>query len=98
VTAFVLALTADLRLSACQSLKEKRSVVKSIVEGARNRYSVASSETADADKWQRAELSFVAVSGSPGHTADVIDQVERFVWSFPEIEVLAVRRNWLEVD
>jgi len=27
-----------------------------------------------------------------------LDSVERFVWSFPEIEVVDVGRDWLEVD
>jgi uncharacterized protein YlxP (DUF503 family) len=29
------------------------------------------------------------------HTTEVIDQVSRFVWSFPEIEVLDEERTWL---
>ena len=36
------------------------------------------------------------VSGDAGHAAEVIDAVERFVWSFPEIEVLSCERRWLE--
>jgi hypothetical protein len=24
--------------------------------------------------------------------------VERFIWSFPEVEVLSCRRDWLELD
>jgi uncharacterized protein len=98
VAAHVLALVVDVRLPGCRSLKEKRSVVKSITEGARRRYSVAAAETDDHDRWQRAELVFAAVSGTGAHAADVIDEVERFVWSFPEIEVVASQRNWLEVD
>jgi uncharacterized protein YlxP (DUF503 family) len=98
MAAFVLALTADLHLSACQSLKEKRSVVKSITEGARQRFAVASAETDHQDTWQRAELAFVGVSGSARQSTDVIDEVERFVWSFPEVDVLEMRRDWLEVD
>jgi len=38
------------------------------------------------------------VSGSATHTAELIDTVERFVWSFPEIEVVDSVRDWLEVD
>lgn len=98
MAAFVLALTADLHLPACQSLKEKRSVVKSIVEGAIRRYGVASAEVDEQDIWQRTELAFVAVSGSVRQSSDMIDAVERFVWSFAEVEVLGMRRDWLEVD
>ncbi len=38
------------------------------------------------------------MSGSASHTVEVVDTVERFVWSFPEIEVVGTQRNWLEVD
>ena len=40
----------------------------------------------------RAELGFVAVSGS-AHATEVIDEVERFVWSFPEVEVVDAERK-----
>lgn len=73
-------------------------MLKSMTDGARRRYSVAASETDHQDSWQRAELGFAAVSGSTSHAAEVIDEVERFVWSFPESEVVEVGRNWLEVD
>jgi uncharacterized protein YlxP (DUF503 family) len=36
-----------------------------------------------------------AVSGSVRHAGEVLDAVERFVWSFPEVEVTACRRGWL---
>jgi hypothetical protein len=28
----------------------------------------------------------------------VVDAIERFVWSFPEIEVVAGDRHWMEVE
>jgi uncharacterized protein YlxP (DUF503 family) len=98
VTVHVLALTVELHLPQCRSLKEKRAVLKPVLEGARRRYSVASSETDHQDTWQRAQLAFVCVSGSTSHASDVIDEVERFVWSFTESDVVDVRRDWLEVD
>lgn len=94
----VLALTVDLRLPDCHSLKDKRSVVRTVLDGARNRFAVASAETDHQDSWQRAELGFAAVSGSPAHATQIVDDVERFVWSFPEVEVLACERAWVEFD
>lgn len=94
----MLALTVDLRLPACHSLKDKRSVVRTIVDGARRRYQVAAAEIDHLDRWQRAELGFSVVSGTAGHATEIVDDVERFVWSFPEIEVVACDRHWLEID
>jgi len=88
------ALEVDLHLPACHSLKEKRSVIRPILDGARNRFGVASAEVDAQDRHQRAVLGFATVAGSPGHITEVLDAVERFVWSFPEVEVLATAREW----
>ncbi len=95
---FVAALEFDLHIPDCHSLKQKRGVVKPIVEGARRRYQVAAAEVDHHDKWQRAGVGVAAVGASVGHVADVLDEVERFVWSFPEIQVLAADRRWLEEE
>lgn len=42
--------------------------------------------------------SFSAVGTSPGRVSDVLDKVDRFVWSFPEIEVLRVAHSWMEEE
>lgn len=84
----VRALEVDLRIPASRSLKDKRAVLKSILNGAVNRFGVAAAEVAHQDKWQRASLGFAFVSGSAGHADEVMAKVERFVHSFPEIEVI----------
>ena len=92
----VLALEVELHLNHSRSLKDKRQVLTSILEGARRRYGVAASEVDGQDTWQRAVLGFAAVGASPSHLEDVIDQVERFVWSHPEAEVTGAARRWLD--
>ena len=77
-------------------MKEKRAVIKPILEGARRRYQVAAAEVRFQDQWQRAGLGMAAVASDVSHVTDVLDQVERFVWSFPEIEVLQCERGWLD--
>lgn len=86
----------DLHIGQSRSLKAKRAVVKPIVEGARSRFGVAVAEVDHQDRWQRAAVGVAAVGSSPAHVADVLDAVERFVWSFPEVEVLGAERAWLE--
>ena len=73
-------------------------MVKTVLQGAARRYSVAASEVGHQDKWQRAQLGFAAVAGSESHVREVLDAVERFVWSFPEVEVVEARRSWMELD
>ncbi|HUR18086.1 MAG TPA: DUF503 domain-containing protein [Acidimicrobiales bacterium] len=90
------ALEFDLHLPQCRSLKEKRAVVRPIIQGARRRYHVAAAEVGRHDQWQRAVVGVAAVAGTAGHVVDVLDEVERFVWSFPEVEVVSAERRWLD--
>jgi uncharacterized protein YlxP (DUF503 family) len=92
----VAALAFDLYLPHAHSLKEKRAIIRPILDGCRNRYRVAAAEVSHQDRWQRAGLAVAVVSSTAGHVADVLDQVERFVWSFPEVEVVAAERRWME--
>ena len=84
----VLALSVDLHLPACRSLKDRRAVVRPIVDGARHRFRISAAEVGYQDKWQRARLGFAVVAADAGQATEVMDHVERFVWSFPEVEVL----------
>jgi uncharacterized protein YlxP (DUF503 family) len=93
---FVLALAVDLHLAEARSLKDKRSVVKSLVDGSRRRYGVAAAEVGFQEQRQRSMLGFAVVSSSERHATEVIDEVDRFVWSHPEVQVLATERRWLE--
>jgi uncharacterized protein len=65
-------------------------VIRPIVEGVRRRYQAAVAEVDHQDKWQRAALGVAVVSASAGHAREVMEAVERFVWSFPEVEVVGV--------
>ena len=91
-------LVFELHLPHTHSLKEKRAVITPILEGARRRYRVAAAEVDHQDTWQRATLSFATVSGQERMATAVLDEVDRFVWSFPEVDVVESRRRWLEDD
>ena len=79
-------------------MKEKRAVIKPILDGARNRYRVAAAEVGGQDLWQRTQLGIAVVGSSPRHVEEVLDEVERFVWSFPEVEVIEASRNWVDLE
>lgn len=95
---YVGALEIEIHIPAAGSLKAKRSMVKHLVETSRQRFGVSASEVAHHELWQRAGLGFSAVAPSAGHAAALLDRVERFVWSHPEIQVISSRRRWLEMD
>jgi len=91
-------LAFELHLPAVHSLKEKRAVIRPIVDGARNRFAVSAAEVDHQEHWQRATVAMAAVSGTVSQVRQVLDAVERFVWSFPEVEVLDSTLQWMEVE
>ena len=88
----------DLRLAGCRSLKDKRSRLRPVVEGIRARFRVSVAETGFQDTWQRAEVGVAVVAGSAHQASSVVDDVERFVWSHPDVEVGETSRHWLDTE
>lgn len=86
----------DLHLPACRSLKAKRAVLRPIVEGLRSRFRVSVAEVGDQDLWQRAEIGVAVVGGTTSHVEDVMNEIERWIWAQPGIEVLSMDRTWME--
>jgi hypothetical protein len=91
-------LTIEIHIPGSGSLKAKRAVVKHVVETCKTRFGVAAAEVGYQSQWQRSELGFAAVAGSPGHVQEVLDSVGRYVWSQPELEVVSEGRAWVETD
>lgn len=88
----------ELYLRDCRSLKAKRSTLRPVVEGIRRRYRVSVAEVEHQDVWHRATVGVAAVAATEAHLLDILDDVERFVWSFPELEVLRSDRTAMELD
>lgn len=88
------ALSVELHLPQVRSLKQKRGIIKPIIDGSRHRFGVAAAEVGKQDLWQACELAFATVAPSAHHVEEVLDSVERFVWSFTDVEVLSCERHW----
>jgi len=95
---YVLALSVEFHLPECRSLKDRRAAVRPMIDGARHRFRVSAAEVGHQERWQRAELGFAVVAASARLATEVMDGVERFVWSFPEAEVIRADRHWLELE
>ncbi|MBV6509173.1 MAG: hypothetical protein JJLCMIEE_02241 [Acidimicrobiales bacterium] len=66
--------------------------------GLRRRLAVAASEVGYNDKWQRARIGVAIVAPTQRYAHEVAEEVERFIWSRPEISVLEVTQTWLELE
>lgn len=92
----VLVMKAELHLPHSQSLKAKRSVIKSAVRTLDGWHNVGAAEVGALDKWQRSEVGITVVSGESAHAEELADKVERHLWSLAEAEVVHISRTWWE--
>lgn len=92
----VLVAEVELHVRSAESLKEKRSVVTSIVRNLDQMHGVAAAEVDHLDLWQRAGIGVAVVGGGPSHVESIMDAVDRYVWSRTEIDVLRFERSWWE--
>jgi uncharacterized protein len=93
---FCCALRVEFRIPGCTNLKAKRAVVRPLIEGVRHRHHVCVSEVGLQDIWGRSVIAVAAISSSEHITLEVLAEVERFFWSWPEIEIVSSTRAWLD--
>lgn len=80
-------LQVDIRLSSTNSLKDKRSILRRIIEKVRNSFHISITEVGDHDMLGNATLG-VAVAGSDAiQVENVIQSVLKIFDENPEIEV-----------
>jgi uncharacterized protein len=96
---YVGALTLDVLLGDVRSLKQKRSVVSSLVAEVRRRHpGVAVAETGYLDRHRRTEIGVAVVSSTAAHAAELLDACERLVAERPEVELLSARQRLLNEE
>lgn len=87
--------TLELHIPEANSLKEKRSVVKSMLDGMRGRFNVSAAEVEQLDTWRRATIAVASVSNSRGFTDQVLNKVLDWVESNPRVYVASVEMEFL---
>ena len=87
--------TLDLFIPEAQSLKQKRSVLKSMLEGMRSKFNVSAAEVEHMDLWQRATVAVSCVSNSQTFADQVLNKVVDWVESNPRVNVSRVEIEFL---
>jgi uncharacterized protein YlxP (DUF503 family) len=73
------AAVVELHVHGSRSLKEKRGVVRSLVQRVRNRFRVSIAEVGGQDTWQRIVLGVATVGGDARKLRAVLEQVIAFL-------------------
>jgi uncharacterized protein YlxP (DUF503 family) len=85
----------ELEVFGCQSLKEKRQVVKSLKDRLHDRFNVSVAETAHHDVWQRAELTAAVVATDRRQADSVLESVDGFIVAEPRVRIIDSYRSFV---
>lgn len=83
----------DLLLGDVHSLKQKRSVIRTVIAELHRKLAVSAAETGTQDLHRRAGIGVALVAADRHHVVDVLDAAERMVADRPELELLSTRRG-----
>lgn len=86
----------ELFLPACQSLKDKRAIVKSILGQLRHKFNVSAAEVAHLEQWQRTELVIAAVANQISFLEKELNAVVRLVEMTPGVELIRADTEYYE--
>jgi uncharacterized protein YlxP (DUF503 family) len=89
----VASLTWELSLPGCSSLKEKRSVVRSLRDRLRAKLNVSVAETAFHDVHARAALTIALVASDKAFAESVMEKADRLVEMNGGAIITSVRRE-----
>src|SRR5260221_13118407 len=77
-------LRLTLYIHGASSLKDKRQVLRKVVDRLRSRFNVSVAEVGDQDLWQKAVVGIVAVANDHSFVNEVLDKCARDAGATPE--------------
>lgn len=88
-------LTADLMIGGSNSLKDKRQVIKSLLDTIRNRFNVSAAELDELDSWRRSVVGVACISNDQTVANTVLNRVLSLIESDPRLSVMECRLEFL---
>jgi len=88
----------DLLLGDVHSLKQKRALVRPVINELRRRFLVTATEFRYVDLYRRVGIGVACAGAEQRHLAEVLDAVEQFVAGRGEYELLSTSRTFFNTD
>ncbi len=79
--------TVTLRISWASSLKEKRMVLKSLMDRMKNKFNISVAEIEEQDNHKIAVIGFACVTNETSHANSMIDKVINYIEDNTEAEI-----------
>lgn len=75
-------------IGGMKSLKDKRSVVKSLLAKIRTKLNISAAETGMQDEWNKCELGFSCVTNEISHADSILSSVIKYVDIDGRVEII----------
>jgi len=85
---------AELRMHGCRSLKDKREIIRSIIDRTRHRFNVSIAEVDGHDTWQRVVLGIACVNTNRSNANGTIDRIINLIRQ-SDAELVDYKIDWL---
>lgn len=96
---FVGTCRVTLHIPVSQSLKDKRQVVRSVLQRLRNQFAIAAAEVDSQDLLQLAVIGLASVSGDAAHAEEILEHAVRYIEaSRPDVEIADARFDVLPFE
>ena len=79
----------ELLFPGCYSLKDRRQVLRSLLERLRHRYNLAAAEVGGQEHWNHAVIGLAAVSNDQTHARRILEEAVRFVENDGRCEIVS---------
>jgi len=85
----------EVHVPAAQSLKDKRSVTKSLREQLRGRFNIAVAELDPNEKWQRATIGIAAIAQERAAIDEVFGGVARWLRDTRLVDLIRIEHEYV---
>lgn len=92
---FITLLTIELVIPYAQSLKDKRSAVRSLTDRIRNKFNASVAEVGYQDKWQRSIVAVCFVGGDKRHLESDTARIRTLCEEVTDVEIASIDQEWL---
>ena len=84
--------TVDLYLPGVASLKEKRSILQSMIKRVQNTFNASAAEVGQQDMWQSAQIAFAVVTNATPHANQMVSEILNWIEkNYPHVSVVGER-------
>ena len=91
------AIRIEFRLPGCMSLKEKRRILRPMLDHVRRRMQLSVSEVDHQDAWQRSAIGIAVVAPQAGRLDEVVESIRRWALHLPDAELVDLQVGHVEM-